>query len=180
MGLFDKLKKKKEPDYDPTNLKVTDLDYNFIFDYDMQTWQVKEVYKYDWGENNFTKEYKIDSGEKDHYMHVADDDEVIITLTNPIKIRKIDEDLMDIIIKDEKPPNKIFLEGEKYFLDSDSAGYFHDCANKNDNWEEFITWDFYNEDETKVVSITQWDEKNIDAVAGIVVKAYEISNIIPG
>ena len=65
MGIFDLFKKKeKAPKYDVTNLKVTDLDQGFIFDYDMKSWVVKEVYEYDWGSNNFSHEYKVDSGDE--------------------------------------------------------------------------------------------------------------------
>ncbi|MEO1099612.1 MAG: hypothetical protein AAFX57_17950, partial [Bacteroidota bacterium] len=62
MGLFDFFKKKeKEPEYDVTNLKVSDLDHGFILEYDLKTWEVKEVYEYDWGNNNFSQEYMFHS-----------------------------------------------------------------------------------------------------------------------
>ena len=43
-------KKKKEPDYDVTNLSLKDLETGFIFDYDMKSWVVEESYEYDWGQ----------------------------------------------------------------------------------------------------------------------------------
>ena len=49
MGLFDKFKKKKEPKYDPSNIKVTDIAQGFVFEYNMSTWEVKNEYEYDWG-----------------------------------------------------------------------------------------------------------------------------------
>ena len=50
--MFDFLRKRKKVSYDVTNLSLKDLDVGFIFDYDMKSWVVQEVYKYDWGNNN--------------------------------------------------------------------------------------------------------------------------------
>ena len=40
-------KKKKEPEYDITNITIHDLDFGFILDYDLKSWVVKEVYEYE-------------------------------------------------------------------------------------------------------------------------------------
>jgi len=181
MGIFDIFKKKKEePSYDPNNITVLDLDFDFILEYDLKSWKVEEVYEYDWGNNNFTKEYKINSGDDVAYLHVADDNGIKITLTKEIKIRKLDEDLVDTIVKTEKALSKLHWEGDKYFLDSDTAGYFRDCGKDTNDWEELISFEYYTDDESKIISITQWDERNFDAFAGVTVKEFEISNIIPG
>ncbi|MEM9338692.1 MAG: DUF4178 domain-containing protein [Bacteroidota bacterium] len=178
--MFGFLKKKKEPSYDVTNLSLNDLDFGFIVDYDMKSWVVKEVYEYDWGSNNFSKEYKIDSGDEVAFLSIEDDGELFITLTKAIKIRQIDEDISDTIVETKKAPKKIHYEGVKYFLDSDSAGYFRDCSKETKDWEELISWEYYDENEEKIISITQWDERTFDASAGIVLKPYQFSNIIPG
>lgn len=179
--MFDFFKKKKEePAYDVTNLSLRDLDFGFIFDYDMKSWVVKEVYEYDWGDNNFTKEYKIDSGDEVAFLSVDDDSELTITLTKSIKIRKIEEDLREEITQTEKAPSKIHYEGQTYYLDADNAGYFRDCGKETKDWEEFFSWEYLDENEDKIISITQWDERTFDAFAGIVLEPYHFSNIIPG
>ena len=173
-------KKKKEPEYDVTDLKITDLNVGFFFDYDLKSWTVREKYEYDWGNNNFSHEYKIDSGDDVAFLSVEDDGNLNLAIFRPLKIRKIDEDVADEIVKNEKAPRQIHYDGEKYFLDSDTAGYFRDCAKKSEDWEELISFEYLNEDETKIVSITQWDEQNFEASAGISIEDYHISNIIPG
>ena len=40
MGIFDVFKKDKGPDYDPTNIKITDVRPGFILEYDLKTWEV--------------------------------------------------------------------------------------------------------------------------------------------
>lgn len=173
-------KKKKEPEYDVTNLQITDLDVGFLFDYDMKSWIVKETYEYDWGDNNFSKEHKVDSGDEVAFLSVEDEGELNLSLSKTIKIRKIDEDVADEIVKNEKAPRQLHYEGEQYFLDADSAGYYRDCAKKSEDWEELMSFEYLNEEEDKLVCITQWDEQTFEASAGIVLKPYQISNIIPG
>ena len=181
MGLFDFLKKKEEePKYDVTNLQVTDLDKGFIFDYDMKSWEVKEVYEYDWGDNNFSYEYKIDSGDDVMYLSIEDQGDLAMSLSKSIKIRVLGEGIVEEIVKNQKPPDRLVYENETYYLDTDSAGYFNDKTKGTDDWEELIAWEYYNKEEDKIISITQWDERNFDAAAGIVIKEFEISNIIPG
>lgn len=179
--MFDFLKKKKEePTYDVTNLSLKDLDVGFIFEYDMKSWVVKEAYEYDWGNNNFSKEYKVDAGDEVAFLGIEDDGELNISLTKAIKMREIDEDVADEIVKNDKPQRKIHFGGELYHLDSDSAGYFKDLGKDTDDWDELVSWEFYNEDEDKIVSITRWDEQTFEYFAGVVPKEYQFSNIIPG
>jgi hypothetical protein len=173
-------KKNEEPDYDVTNLTLLNLNYGFIFDYDMKSWVVKEVYEYDWGNHNFSKEYKVDSGDQVGFLSIFEEDELVISFTNPIKLLKIDEDVMDIVQKDKKPPRQIHYDGQTYYMEEDSAGYVRDCSKKTEDWEEFISWDYFNEEGDRIISITQWDEYNVEAHAGLVLKEYQFSNIIPG
>jgi hypothetical protein len=173
-------KKKEEPEYDVTNLTLHDLNVGFVVDYDMKSWVVREAYEYDWGNENFSKEYKMDSGDEVGFLSVEEDGEMNITFTQSIKLRKIDEDIAKKVSKNGRPPRKIHYEGETFYLDSDSAGYFRDCANSSNDWQELISWEYYNEEEDKVISITQWDEETFEAFSGPVLEPYHFSTILPG
>ncbi|MFY0593406.1 DUF4178 domain-containing protein [Roseivirga sp.] len=178
MGVFDFLKKKKEPKYDVTNLSVKDLDEGFVFDYNLKSWVVKEVYQYDWGKNIFTKEYKIDSGDEVAFLSVSDNGELDLSITKSIKMQELGDGIREEIRKKEAPA-ELEYEGTKYLLDEDSAGYFNDVTAKSSEWEELISYDYLNEEETLCISITQWDERNFEASAGNVIQHFEISNITP-
>ena len=179
MKLFDKFKKKKKASYDPTNINITDLSQGFVFDYNMSTWVINEEYEYDWGDNFYTKEYKISNGSETFFLSVEDDDELILILTKKINLRKIDTDVADSIIKFEEAPREIMYNGEKYFLEKESPGYFCNKRKDANDWDEFISWDYYNNDGNLYICIEQWDEKEFEASAGIVIKEIEISNILP-
>ncbi|MFY0651943.1 MAG: DUF4178 domain-containing protein [Cyclobacteriaceae bacterium] len=180
MGLFDFLKKKEtEPEYDITHVTVEDLDQGFILDYDMKSWQVKEVYEYDWGNNNFSKEYLIDSGDEELYLSVENEGGLSLSVSKSVKMRKLGEDIIEKTIKKERPPKKIEYKEVIYYLDTDLAGYFNNNTKGTGDWEEFISWDYYDDDEKKILSITQWGEREFEASVGKVIKEFEISNIIP-
>ncbi|MCK5279782.1 MAG: DUF4178 domain-containing protein, partial [Cyclobacteriaceae bacterium] len=143
MGLFDKFKKKKEPHYDPNNIKIEDLRVGFMFDYDLNTWQVKEEYEYDWGDNFFTREYKIEAADDVAYLHIDYSDEGSMTLSRKLKVRALGEDIPEEILNNKQPPKKIEYKGTTYYLDKESPGYFSDDPEDDESWVEFISWDYY-------------------------------------
>lgn len=180
MGLFNFLKKKeKEPDYDVMNLSVEDLSMGFILEYDMETWRVKEEYEYDWGSNSFSKEYLLDNGTERIYLSVENKGDLFLTVTKKIKIRDLGSDIIDRTVKDKAPPKELKFDNVRYYLHSDNAGYFNDKTNKSDDWEELMSWEYFDDEEEKVVSLTQWGEREFEAVAGKVVQPFQFSNIIP-
>ena len=178
MGLFDIFKKKEEQAYDPTNLKITDLDVGFLVDYNLKSWEVKEVIEYDWGNNNYSAEYKLDSGDDVIFVEVEDDDELFINVNKKIKIRSIDEDLPERIVKKERPPKKLTYKGTKFFKDDESYGYHKNRAKKTDEWDELISWEYYDEEEKHMLCIEQWGDREFEASFGKVVKEFEFSNIL--
>lgn len=179
MGLFDFFKKKEEePHYDSTDIRVQDLDVGFVFDYDLSTWEVKSIYEYDWGDNYFTREYKISNGEKTVFLALEEDDELILSICEKIKIRALGDAVAEQIISDQKPPTSFDYNGKRYLLEEEAPGYFHDIG-RGDSWEEFISWDYEDQAGETLVTIEQWGEKEFEASAGYYIDEFEISNILP-
>lgn len=181
MGFFDNLfgkKKKEEEEVDPLNIKLIQLKKGYILDYDLSSWEVKEVYNYDWGDQFFTKEYKIFNGKDSRYLHVEEDDELELTLSEKIKPTTIDPDIPEHIVKHGHPPKKIHFKGKNYRLESESPGYFNE-DDKPDQWVEHISWTYYDEEEANTLNIEQWGEREFEASVGKVLKEFEISNVTP-
>lgn len=179
MGIFDIFKKNDEPlDYDPLDVKITDLKKGYVFDYDMRSWVVTHVYEYDWGNHYFTKEFRVDSGDMVLYLSVERDDELILTLTKKLNIRKIDRGLPEYIQKNEKPPTTLRYSGKTFHFDSESAGYFHEQGSAG-GWKGFLCWDYLDDSEEFVLSIEQWGDDDFDTAYGLLVKETDITNIIP-
>ncbi len=178
MGKFDFFSKKNvEPEYDTLHISVLDLKAGFIFDYDMSTWEVQEVYTYDWGDNYFSSEYKISDGKRTLFLSVENDDEVCLSITEKIKIRAISGDIPEYISNNEKPPSRITYAGEEYHLESEAPGYFEE--NGSGSWAELISWSYEAAKGDGIVSIERWGDFEFEAAAGTTIKEYEISNITP-
>lgn len=177
MGIFDFFKKDQSPDYDPSNIKVTDFKKGFVFDYDLKSWVVKKAYEYDWGNNNFSLEFVIENENESYYMSVEEDDEVEISLSKKIKLREIDEDLPEYIQRHETPPKTLDYKGKRFFMDGESMGSMREIGQKEIS--NLISWDFYSEDEKEIISIEQWGENDFEASKGFYVDESEFSNIYP-
>ncbi len=178
MGFFDRFKKKpEERHYDPTDIKVGDLEKGYLLDYEFETWTVKKMAEYDWGDNFFTREYIIESRGKEKYLTIEEDEGLKISLFDKIKYRKLGEDVVDYQKEHDKFPDKIVYNNITYFLDEESAGFYRDVD--TDHWEEVMAFDFVNDDEDRYLSIEQWDENDFEASIGVRIKPSDISNILP-
>nr|WP_320117569.1 DUF4178 domain-containing protein [uncultured Marinifilum sp.] len=178
MGLADFFKRKKQPKYDSTNIRVSDLDIGFVFEYDLESWVVQACYEYDWGDNFFTQEFKIFNGSKTLFLSVEDDDELSLSVSSKIKTRQLGAHVHEDLLNNQKAPASFEYDGRKYFFEKEAPGYFNDVA-KGEEWLEFMSWDFEDESGEFIVTIEQWDEKEFEASAGKVIKEFEISNILP-
>jgi hypothetical protein len=179
MGLFDRFKKKEAPHYDPNNMKIEDLRVGFMFDYDLHTWVIKEEYEYDWGNNYFTREYKLEAANDVAYLHIDYNDEGSMTLSRKLKVRSLGENIPEEILEKKSPPKKISYQGVDYLLDKESPGYFSDEPDNDDSWTEFISWDYYDSEEKLVACVEQWGAREFEASHGVVVQDFEITNILP-
>lgn len=180
MGLFDIFKKKEsDKKKDLSNLRVTDIEKGFMFDFDLSTWTVDEEYIYDWGNEYFSKEIKANNGTESMFMSIDEDDEIEISVMKKIKIRSVDEDLPEYIRKHEQPPKKLEYSATTFLLDQERPGYFKKSDESDDAWEEFISWEYYDAKEDYVLTIERWDENIFEAAFGRKISEFDITNILP-
>lgn len=176
MGLFDRLKKKKEePDIDIT---LSKLKVGYLVDYDLKTWEVTEYNKYDWGNHVYSYEWELKSGNEVLYLEREDDeDEVEWILVKKIPFRSIDPGLGKYIQEHEDPPEELKYNGAAFYLDDNGGGYF--CRGGGKEGAEFLYWDFIDESEDLILTIEQWSEDRFEAATGRYVEEYEFTNILP-
>jgi hypothetical protein len=177
MGLFDRFKKK--PEYDVTNIRVTDIQMGFIFDYDLKSWEVVEEYEYDWGDEYFTREFKIQSADGVAFLSIEEDDEIDIIVSKKVRAQSVSAEVLERIGNEERPPREFVYEGETYFFESETSGYFNDKKKGDKSWVEFIGFNYETKSGEKVITIEQWDENEFEASQGVRINDYEISNILP-
>lgn len=178
MGIFDFFKKKEtERHFDPLNIKVSDIEKNYLFEYQLETWMVTAMFEYDWGNNFFTREFVVKCGDKKKYLEIEDDGGLTIVFSEDIKKRKLGAAVNNHIDTNNEPPKEIVYEGVIYYLEEKSSGYSRNV--ENENWEELISFTYLDEEEEKTLSITQYSESEFEVTKGIVIKETDISNILP-
>lgn len=170
--------KDNEPDYDPTNIKITDIRKGFVFEYNMKDWLVEEEYTYDWGNEHYSKEFKISDGTNDFFMSVDYDDELEIGLYKKVKLTVFDVDIAEEIVKNEQPPYKLVFQDKTFTRENETPGYYRDESTGGD-WEELISWNYYEPSEEYTITIEQWGERKFEAAFGKLIDDHEISNILP-
>ncbi len=183
MGIFDFLNKKKdllkrqEAHYDVTNIRVVDLELDYVLDYGLESWIVTKMYEYDWGDNFFTREFMINNGSKNLFLHVEEDDELEISLTEKIGVRKLGEHITDLILERGCPPDKITFEDVVYYRDSENMGFIRNV--NGDDWSEVISWLYLDKGENRLINIEQTGDTEFEATIGEYIEEYKISNILP-
>jgi hypothetical protein len=156
---------------------VSDLEKGYLFDYDLETWTVLKMSEYDWGDQYFSREFLIESRGKKRFLHLEDDDGLVLTLSEKLKIRTLSEDVMTALEKKGKPPKKINYNGILFYRNEEAPGHYRDV--ENDNWEALISWDYEDAEEVQCLSIEQWGENEYEASHGHIIAEKEISNILP-
>ena len=178
MKLFDFFKKKKEKiDTESFEYQILNMIKGSVFDYDLKSWLVLQVYEYQWQNGEKSVEYLIDCGTEQWYLSIENDAELKISLSQRVKVRVIDPKLPDLIIAYEQPPGTIQFNNTEYLLDHETVGLFRE---ENGEWADLISWEYTDDTEKKVLCIEQWGENDFDASCGLAIKKYQITNIIIG
>ncbi|ANQ49144.1 DUF4178 domain-containing protein [Flammeovirga yaeyamensis] len=177
---FFKKKKKEEPHYDPTNITIRDLRLGYIFDYELQTFEVVGEYEYDWGDNDFSWEYKIESAKDTFYLSVDEEGSLTGTVSQSILWGKLPDNVEEDILKKGKPPRTILFNGKEFFRDEKSVGYWRDVHSmSSEESTEYMCWDYYDESEKFTLCIEQYQDEGFSASLGIVEDASKFTNILP-
>ena len=122
--------------YDSTNMRITDLEVGFLFEYDLKNWQVLEEFEYDWGNEFYTKEFKVSDSEQDYFLELEDDDELLISLYQKISVLGIEGNIPGAIKANDEPPTAVVYNGIQFRRVEESPGYWRNV--KNSNWSKFM------------------------------------------
>ncbi|MFT5336381.1 MAG: hypothetical protein ACI9YL_000375 [Luteibaculaceae bacterium] len=184
--MFDRIKslftgkKPASPTFDPLNVRLFDLNKGSFLDYKTESYQVEEVYIYDWGEEQFSKELVLNNGSHRFSIAIEDPSEKEVYVFEKIRIRDIDKDLPEYIELNGKPGKSLNFKGSEYFLEEENPGFCQKQTTRGDSaWMELVSWDFLGPQLQKMITIEQWDEDEFEASIGEKIAAREFKNLIP-
>ncbi|TAD99719.1 MAG: DUF4178 domain-containing protein [Bacteroidetes bacterium] len=180
MGLFDIFKKKKEepkPLLNPDDMTLWDLQAGDILDYDFKTWEIKAAFEYDWGNNFFSKEFKLDAGDDLFFLHLEDSHgDLDLSISRKIDVKDVGKEVRTTILDTDEAPKTLIYKGKTYTSGKMNLGHFRDMS--NNEWTEFVSWHYLDEAEQEFVTIERWSEHEIEASAGMYVEEREFSNFL--
>ncbi len=159
------------------DLVLSKLKVGYLLDYDMKTWEVAAHNRYDWGEDDFSDEWELRSGDESKFLEREEDDEVEWTLTRKIPIEELGSGIGDYIKEHDDPPGELNYQGKQFHLEGSSGGRFHKGG--KDAYDEFLSWEYVEETDEYVLTIEQWSETSFEATHGKYVEEYQFTNILP-
>ena len=167
--------KKEDPIVIPES--IAEIQVGDVVDFDMKSWKVEEEASYDWGNNDFSKEYKLNAGDEKAYLHIEEDDEIELSVTSKLKWSALEGDIRNQVLQYGEPPRTLVLNGVTYNL-SDSGNARYRSVTKGNGWEHFSFWDYEDADEELIISIEDWDG-DWELSAGKYAESFEFSLFRP-
>ena len=176
--MFEKIKKLFRGDAPKTNPTLLDLQVGWVVEYDLKDWVVKKHYEYDWGNEFYSTEFLLDSGDDQLFLAVSDEDtEIECSISREIPLNSFSLEARKSITDNDVAPKEVEYLGKKYFLSETSQGYSNEKGSSARS--EFVMYDYKDASEKEFVSITRWSESELEAFEGTYIPSYSFENIIP-
>jgi hypothetical protein len=176
LDIFGKKEKKRGPD-PLKDLTLPKIQVGYFVDFDMKTWEVTAYNQYTWGEGDISHEWQLKSHDDTLFLARESDDEDYWGISRPIPFARLGPDIRKHILDYQDPPDEIVFDGITYHLEEFGGGHFF--KDGQGPGQEFLSWDYEDEEGEKYLSIEQWGEDDFEASVGEPVEEYQFSNILP-
>lgn len=174
--LFNAAKPVENSATDPqVDFAIGDLKKGFILDYDLHSWEVKEVAVYTWDNGVKEFEYHIFDGKQNLFLGYAPTDN---------KVNIFWEAAADIVwpgvrqkLREGKDitGDEFDYEGKKYHFSGEGTAMISNSIEKF----EMQNWLFESEDEKNIISFNKYEDQTIGVYVGMWINFHAISNILP-
>ncbi len=180
MGLKDFFKKIMGRSVQPdpvSGLTLANMKPGYFVDYDLKTWEVVSVGKYDWGSGDISYEWQLSTHDDTIFLELESDDEDYWTISRKLPFNILDPMVMQNLTEYGEPLKTIVLNGKKYFLSETGGAVYYKGEDKTG--KEVFKWDYADVTEEFWLTIEQWGENEYELSEGKKVEEYQFSNILP-
>jgi hypothetical protein len=170
---------RKDKKENPINIpeSIVEVQLDDVVDYEMKSWKVEEDASYDWGNNEFSKEFKLNAGDEKLFLHIGEDDELELSVSRKAKWSVLQGNIRNQVLEYGEPPNVLVMDGITYNL-SDSGGAKYRSISRGSGWEHFSFWEYEDADEELLICIEYWDG-DWELSIGKYVESFEFSLFRP-
>lgn len=179
MSVFKRLfglgKKSPEGEGPKIDYEINDLEKGFLLDYNLETWEIKDVATYYWSSGSKELEYTLALGKRKSYLNFSPSNEQLSIYTK-VNMQDVWSSARQAMLDNENPTHKSFAYNGKQFR-FEGAGE----ATVENSHETYgvSNWLFMSDDQQEMISFNKYEDQSTDAHAGKKIASYEIDNILP-
>ncbi len=181
MSFFSRVLGKDTPQPTRTHIELPEMRPGDMVDYDMTTWQVRAVNKYDYKEYE-TVEWQLDSAGTIRYLELEEDDENYWSVSEAIPFASLGKQQCDTIkaaIADSgDPPEELSYKDMRYYMEEMAGGHF--LKDGVGTPQPFLQWHYVADDGETFLVIEQWGDDEFEAGLGREVHDWQFTNLLPG
>ena len=153
------------------------LSKGYTFDYQKVTWEIMEVYEYDWGRDGMSTEYKIEGDGQVAFLEVEDDDGDIVCLFSvEVEKHELAPDFGPEDFEGEEILSELDYTDRRYALEDIYEGHYKNTTGMERS-QKVTTYNF--KDENHFVCIAQWADGSMDYSVGQEIEGDKIKKIKP-
>lgn len=173
--LFGMRKANKDTSDTKVDFEVKDLKKGFILDYDLKSWEVKDVSIYKWANGSADNEYTINGGDGDLFLNLTNSSgELSIYWQGDLM--KIWPEFRAKARAGENVSNETFVyKNKKYYLASNG----HAAVKSLKESFNMENWLFQSEDGSSFISFNKYEDDFVEAYEGKALSKHAVSNILP-
>lgn len=156
---------------------ITQLNKGYTFEYQKITWEVLDVYEYQWREGDISKEFKVMGGSQTAYIELEEDDgETTCIFSVEIDKDQISPNFTPEDFEGEDILGELDYAGRRYRLEEINEGYYKNLTGMEPS-QKLTNYGFY--DGEHFVAIAQWDDGTMDYSVGQEIDPTKIKKIKP-
>ncbi len=180
MGLKDFFKRfgAKNNHPDPiSDLTLANMKIGYFVDYDLKTWKVVSMGKYDWGKGDVSYEWQLSTHDDSIFLELESDDEDYWTISRKLPFNTLDSKIRESFAEYAKPVKSILFDSRQYYLSETGGAVYYKYGETQGR--EVFKWDYADDTENFWLTIEQWGEDEYELFHGKKVEEYQFSNILP-
>ncbi|GAA4847249.1 TM2 domain-containing protein [Algivirga pacifica] len=164
--------------FDPTDLRLENLEKGFMIDFETETWEVLEKQQMDWQNDESHFFYHLIHGSQERYLYLHRGryftKHYLMKSVNKFILH---ENLEALVAGHKRPPNILEYEGASYYKEAHHYGFGFDHNHPSGIKED--SWIYYDEQQQNVLLIVLKGKSEVKTYAGKIKDAEEFIDILP-
>lgn len=170
---------EEQPQFDPTNLTLSNLRTGYLLDYDFKTWEVESINQYDWDFGGSQRETKLADVATGQAVYLHQERDRLLTVSKRVNIHSIDANLEGEIAQSRRPYNILTYQGISYYKENTHEGKVYSSKNKSQTGIQVNVWEYFDGKRQQYIRIAQTSNAQLYCTIGKIVNEIDFTDILP-